>query len=172
MAEAARKKTRVEIPEDLKQERKASCNNCPPSTPSGRRRSREERKPSRKSGPGKRSSTGNWIFSSLSSGNTTPSMRPSTPQAGAGQRAALETPGGAPGIRPGRYSKLPCSWCAKAGWKRSSTIPLGREAMEEKVKAFMDPLLNHRGTGFSTADAKELYDLLLATCPLRCEGNR
>jgi CHAT domain-containing protein len=34
--------------------------------------------------------------------------------------------------------------------------------MEEKVKAFMEPLLNNRGKGFSTTNAKELYELLLA----------
>jgi tetratricopeptide (TPR) repeat protein len=50
----------------------------------------------------------------------------------------------------------------KSGVEKVLTIPLGREALEAKVKTFMDPLLNHRGTGFSAAGAKELYDLLLS----------
>jgi CHAT domain-containing protein len=50
----------------------------------------------------------------------------------------------------------------KGGVEKVIPVPLGRSAMEDKVKAFMEPLLNHRGAGFSTTKASELYQLLLA----------
>jgi len=50
----------------------------------------------------------------------------------------------------------------KGGVKKMIPIPMGKDALEIKVKAFMDPFLNNQGVGFSTAAGKELYDLLLA----------
>ena len=50
----------------------------------------------------------------------------------------------------------------KGGVEKVISIPMGKVALEEKVKAFMDPFLNRQGAGFSTTAAKELYDLLLA----------
>jgi len=50
----------------------------------------------------------------------------------------------------------------KNGVEKVIPIPAGREDLEKKVKAFMEPFLNRQGAGFSTAAARELYDLLLA----------
>ncbi|NDY55222.1 CHAT domain-containing protein [Desulfovibrio sulfodismutans] len=40
-------------------------------------------------------------------------------------------------------------------------IPVGRAGLEQKVAAFMEPLVQRQGDGFSPAAGKELYDLLL-----------
>ena len=50
----------------------------------------------------------------------------------------------------------------KGGVKNLVKIPLGREALEAKVKAFMGPLINRRPDRFSLEQAQELYSLLLA----------
>jgi CHAT domain-containing protein/Tfp pilus assembly protein PilF len=50
----------------------------------------------------------------------------------------------------------------KSGVEKVIPIPAGREDLEKKVKTFMEPFLNRQGAGFSTATARELYDLLLA----------
>ena len=50
----------------------------------------------------------------------------------------------------------------KGGVEKVLPIAIGKETLETKVKAFMDPFLNREGEGYSLAAAKELYDLLLA----------
>jgi CHAT domain-containing protein len=50
----------------------------------------------------------------------------------------------------------------KGGVKGLVKIPMGREALAAKVKAFMEPFLNREPDGFSLAQAHELYSLLLA----------
>jgi len=50
----------------------------------------------------------------------------------------------------------------KGGVKRLVKIPHGREALETKVKAFMEPLVNQEPDRFSLRQAQELYALLLA----------
>jgi tetratricopeptide (TPR) repeat protein len=41
-------------------------------------------------------------------------------------------------------------------------LPLGRKALEARVREFMEPLLNSQAGGFSLPKGQELYDLLLA----------
>jgi hypothetical protein len=50
----------------------------------------------------------------------------------------------------------------RGGVKKVVRIPLGREELEGKVKAFMEPFINLQTEGFSLPQAKQLYDLLLA----------
>ena len=50
----------------------------------------------------------------------------------------------------------------KGGVKHLIKIPQGREEMEAKVKAFMEPLINREPDRFSRPRAQELYSLLLA----------
>ena len=50
----------------------------------------------------------------------------------------------------------------KGGVKHLVKIPLGREELEAKVKAFMEPFINREPDRFSLPQAQELYDLLLA----------
>ena len=50
----------------------------------------------------------------------------------------------------------------KGGVKRLVKIPHGREELEAKVKAFMEPLINREPDRFSLKQAQELYSLLLA----------
>ena len=50
----------------------------------------------------------------------------------------------------------------KGGVKRLVKIPVGREELAAKVKAFMEPLINRDPDRFSLAQAHELYSLLLA----------
>lgn len=50
----------------------------------------------------------------------------------------------------------------KGGVKNLLKIPVGREALEEKVKAFMEPMNTGRHSEFSVSIAKELYNILLA----------
>jgi CHAT domain-containing protein/Tfp pilus assembly protein PilF len=50
----------------------------------------------------------------------------------------------------------------KGGVAKLLKIPLGREGLETKVKAFMAPFLNADPEGFSPTRAQELYELLLA----------
>jgi CHAT domain-containing protein/Tfp pilus assembly protein PilF len=50
----------------------------------------------------------------------------------------------------------------RGGVKDLVKIPLGREELEAKVKAFMEPLVNRRPHDFSLEQARELYSLLLA----------
>jgi CHAT domain-containing protein len=50
----------------------------------------------------------------------------------------------------------------KGGVKRLVKIPLGREELEAKVKAFMEPLINGEPDRFSLKPAQELASLLLA----------
>ena len=50
----------------------------------------------------------------------------------------------------------------KGGVKRLVKIPVGREELAAKVKAFMEPLINQDPDRFSLAQAHELYSLLLA----------
>jgi len=50
----------------------------------------------------------------------------------------------------------------KGGVKNLLKIPIGREALEEKVKSFMEPMNTKNYEGFSVKEAKGLYDLLLA----------
>ena len=50
----------------------------------------------------------------------------------------------------------------KGGVKHLVKIPQGREALETKVKAFMEPLVNQEPDRFSLQQAQELYALLLA----------
>ncbi|MBA4349027.1 MAG: hypothetical protein C0415_03440 [Thermodesulfovibrio sp.] len=54
----------------------------------------------------------------------------------------------------------------KGGVKNLIKISLSKEALEEKVKTFMEPLNTGRHSEFSMNTAKELYDILLAT-PLK-----
>jgi len=48
------------------------------------------------------------------------------------------------------------------GIKRLITIPVTREALEEDVKAFIEPMNAKTSDGFSVRDAKKLYELLLS----------
>ncbi len=41
-------------------------------------------------------------------------------------------------------------------------LPLGRKALEARVREFMEPLINSQAGGFSPQKGQELYDLLLA----------
>ena len=41
-------------------------------------------------------------------------------------------------------------------------LPLGRKALEARVREFMEPLINSQAGGFSLPKGQELYDLLLA----------
>jgi tetratricopeptide (TPR) repeat protein len=50
----------------------------------------------------------------------------------------------------------------KGGVTKVVKIPLGREALEGKVKAFMAPFINRQTDRFSLPQAKQLSDLLLA----------
>lgn len=50
----------------------------------------------------------------------------------------------------------------KGGVGRVVKIPEGREALEEKVRRFVEMLSEDGGEAFSTKSAKELYDLLLS----------
>jgi tetratricopeptide (TPR) repeat protein len=50
----------------------------------------------------------------------------------------------------------------RGGVQKVVRIPLGREELEGKVKAFMEPFINTQIDGFSLSQAKQLYDLLLA----------
>jgi tetratricopeptide (TPR) repeat protein len=50
----------------------------------------------------------------------------------------------------------------KGGVKRLIKIPVGREELAAKVKAFMEPLINRDPDRFSLAQAQELSSLLLA----------
>ncbi|MBI4838033.1 MAG: CHAT domain-containing protein [Nitrospirae bacterium] len=50
----------------------------------------------------------------------------------------------------------------KGGVKNLFKIPIGKEALEEKVKSFMEPMNTKNYEGFSVKEAKGLYDLLLA----------
>ncbi|MBU4231434.1 MAG: tetratricopeptide repeat protein [Proteobacteria bacterium] len=50
----------------------------------------------------------------------------------------------------------------KGGVKHLIKIPQGREELEAKVKAFMEPLINREPDRFSLPRAQELYSLLLA----------
>ncbi len=50
----------------------------------------------------------------------------------------------------------------KGGVKGLVKIPVGREELAAKVKAFMEPFLNREPDRFSLAQAHELYSLLLA----------
>lgn len=50
----------------------------------------------------------------------------------------------------------------KGGVKRIHKIPVSGENLSGKVKALMEPLSSGQYSGFSTATAAELYDLLLA----------
>ena len=50
----------------------------------------------------------------------------------------------------------------RGGVQKVVRIPLGREELEGKVKAFMEPFINTQIDGFSLPQSKELYDLLLA----------
>jgi CHAT domain-containing protein/Tfp pilus assembly protein PilF len=50
----------------------------------------------------------------------------------------------------------------KGGVRKLIKIPLGREGLEAKVRAFMAPLINKDQAGFSLKQGRELYDLLLA----------
>lgn len=50
----------------------------------------------------------------------------------------------------------------RGGVQKVVRIPLGREELEAKVKAFMEPFINLRIDSFSLPQAKQLYDLLLA----------
>jgi tetratricopeptide (TPR) repeat protein len=50
----------------------------------------------------------------------------------------------------------------KGGIQNLIPINLSREALEEKIQDFMEPLLNDRMGGFSVKKGKELFDLLLA----------
>jgi tetratricopeptide (TPR) repeat protein/CHAT domain-containing protein len=50
----------------------------------------------------------------------------------------------------------------KGGVKKLIKIPVGREALEEKVKSFMEPLNTNQYQDFSIDKAKELYDILLS----------
>jgi CHAT domain-containing protein/Tfp pilus assembly protein PilF len=50
----------------------------------------------------------------------------------------------------------------KGGVAKVVKIPLGREALEGKVMAFMEPFINNQTDGFSVPQAKQLSDLLLA----------
>ncbi|MCX5893382.1 MAG: hypothetical protein NTW80_10525 [Deltaproteobacteria bacterium] len=50
----------------------------------------------------------------------------------------------------------------KGGVTKVVKIPLGREALEGKVKDFMEPFINSQTDGFSLPQAKHLYDLLPA----------
>jgi CHAT domain-containing protein/Tfp pilus assembly protein PilF len=47
------------------------------------------------------------------------------------------------------------------GIKRLITLPVTREALEEDIKAFVEPMNAKRSDGFSVRDAKKLYELLL-----------
>lgn len=49
----------------------------------------------------------------------------------------------------------------KGGVKKIVKISFGREALEEKVSSFMEPMLTKEYSGFSVKKAKELYDILL-----------
>jgi len=42
------------------------------------------------------------------------------------------------------------------------TVPIDEEQLNKKVNAFLRPLLNQKRQGFSTAQAKEIYDLIFA----------
>jgi CHAT domain-containing protein len=55
----------------------------------------------------------------------------------------------------------------KGGAQKLVKIPLGQEALKAKVQAFMQPLINAQGVGFSMAKAKELYDLLFAPAEVK-----
>mgnify|MGYP001611893589 FL=1 len=48
------------------------------------------------------------------------------------------------------------------GVKRIIKIPLSREALEEKVKSFMEPMNTRRRERFSINEARGLYDILLS----------
>ncbi|MBM4283712.1 MAG: CHAT domain-containing protein [Deltaproteobacteria bacterium] len=50
----------------------------------------------------------------------------------------------------------------RGGVKKVMQLPVGREGMEEQVRAFMKPFLDQDPDGFSLSRAKQLYDLLLA----------
>ena len=50
----------------------------------------------------------------------------------------------------------------KGGVQKLYPINLGREALEDKIQKFMEPLLQGRTNSFSAQQGKELYDLLLA----------
>jgi CHAT domain-containing protein len=50
----------------------------------------------------------------------------------------------------------------KGGVKKLIAIPQGRQALEGKIKSFMAPLLNNEPLRFSSQQAGELYQLLLA----------
>jgi CHAT domain-containing protein len=50
----------------------------------------------------------------------------------------------------------------REGVQKVARIPLGREELEGKVKAFMEPFINTQIDGFSLPQANQLYDLLLA----------
>jgi CHAT domain-containing protein len=50
----------------------------------------------------------------------------------------------------------------KGGVKRLEKIPIGREVLEEKVKAFLEPMNTRQYAGFSVLAAKELYDIVLS----------
>jgi tetratricopeptide (TPR) repeat protein len=50
----------------------------------------------------------------------------------------------------------------RGGVKKLIPIPMGREELTAKVKTFMVPFNNRQVSGFSSQQAKELHDLLLA----------
>ncbi|MBI4378670.1 MAG: CHAT domain-containing protein [Nitrospinae bacterium] len=50
----------------------------------------------------------------------------------------------------------------KGGVKKLIKIPLSREEIEEKVKAFMEPMNTKEYERFSVKEARELYEILLA----------
>ncbi|MBI4824663.1 MAG: tetratricopeptide repeat protein [Nitrospirae bacterium] len=50
----------------------------------------------------------------------------------------------------------------KEGVKKVVKLPLSKEALEEKIKAFMEPLNTKQYERFSVEEAEELYELLLA----------
>ncbi|MFZ6007693.1 MAG: CHAT domain-containing protein [Nitrospirota bacterium] len=50
----------------------------------------------------------------------------------------------------------------KRGVRNLVKIPLGKEALEEKIKAFMEPLNTGKHSQFSVKASKELYNTLLA----------
>ena len=58
--------------------------------------------------------------------------------------------------------KASSSWSGRAGSSAWSRFPVGREELEAKVKAFMEPLINREPDRFSLKQAHELYSLLLA----------